>query len=352
MYPWSDQGPRRGAALLAHQATFGCIVRTPLPPWPLYTLTVAQLPPRGGVPVGVGSSIKDSAEYEGRHPPNLARKLVRVGNGSLPPIVPISLTAADVAVTRANDKNTVGSIASTWALVAGPAHIEIRDRLLQMHRQRPAPSVEHAGQETPITKPRIVDHPSFRPVKGLEMAVIPSDVDRVGPEAEGLSPIEEEFEGIGKFLDGPLLDLPSPTDAEFGVLTSTPAKIRDRLIQTRREHARSSANGKGNEVESLGEAEENKDSEAIGVIQDPQLNKSSSTQKIDVPLAQPPKRRDSHGNTNITVNSGSNVNKVTKEVPPPEKLALNNDENTSFTLLSKGALTDGENADLIHPTDL
>ncbi|KAJ8694657.1 hypothetical protein PTI98_007314 [Pleurotus ostreatus] len=329
------------------------MLRTPLPPWPLYTLTVAQLSPRGGVPGGVSSSIKDSAEYEGRHPPSLARKLVRVGNGSLPPIVPISLTTADVAVTRANDKNTAASIASTWAQVAGPAHIEIRDRLLQMHRQRPAPSVEHAGQETPITKPRIVDHPSFRPVKGLEMAVIPSDVEHVEPEAEGLSPTEEEFEGIGKLLDGPLLDLPSPTDAEFGALTSTPAKIRDRLIQTHREHARSSANEKGNEVESLGEAEENQDSEAIGVIQDPQLSNTSSNNNIGLPHAQPPKKRhDSHGNTNIAVNSGSNVNKVTKEVAPPEKLALNNDENTSFTLLSKGALTDGENADLIDPTDL
>ncbi|KAG9223601.1 hypothetical protein CCMSSC00406_0009232 [Pleurotus cornucopiae] len=351
MYPWSDQGPRRGAALLAHQATFGCVVRTPLPPWPLDTLKVAQLPPRGGV--GLSSSIKNSAEYEGRYPPSLARKLTLVGNGSLPPIVPSSLITADVAVTRADDKNTAALIASTWALVAGQAHIEIRDCLLQMHCQRPAPFVEHAGQDMPITKPRIVDHPSFRAVKCLEMRVITLDVDRVDPVAEGLSLTEKEFEGIVEPLDVPLLDVPSPTDAGFGVLTSTPTKIRDRLIQTHREHARSSANEKGNEVGSLGEAEENQDSEAIGVTQDPQLNKSSSNNNLGLPLAQSPKKRhDSHGNTNIAVSSGSNVNKVTKEVAPPEKLALNNDENTSFTLLSKGALTDGENAELIDPTDL
>ncbi|KAF9493457.1 hypothetical protein BDN71DRAFT_1095812 [Pleurotus eryngii] len=307
MYPWSDQGGRCGAALLAHQASFGSVVRTPLPPWCLDTLKFVQLPPRGDVSVGLSSSTKNSAEYEGRYPPSLARKLALVGNGSLPPIVPISLITTDVALTRADDKNTVASIASTWALVAGSARIELRDRLLQMHRQRPAPFAEHAGQDMHLTKSRLVDRPSFRTVKCLEMRVVTSGVDRVGPEAEGLSLTEkEEFGGIVKPLDVPLLDAPSPTDAGFRVLTSTPAKIRDRLIQTHREHARSSAREKGNEVESQSEAEESHDSEAVCVIQDPRLNKSSSIQNIGLPLAHSPKKRhDSHGNTNIAVNSGS-----------------------------------------------
>ncbi|KAF4593422.1 hypothetical protein EYR38_009136 [Pleurotus pulmonarius] len=256
------------------------------------------------------------------------------------------------AITSTNSKTTV-AIPPTGVLAARPPDIEIRDLLLQLLHELSAPL------HTPIaegSKPRMIDRPCFPAAEDSEINAITTALDHVALEPEGLSPVEKgEFEGIAQSLfDVPLLDLPSPTGSDFGLLTSTPAKVRDRLIHVHREHVRTSANEKGNETEILSDTEESQDIAAIDSIQGPALSMASGTKGIVISLAQPPKkRRDIHEKTDIAFNSGS-IPKVAKEITtndttPPEKLAIANNEKASIKLLDEVALVDDESAGSIDP---
>ncbi|KAF4594325.1 hypothetical protein EYR40_009128 [Pleurotus pulmonarius] len=291
---------------------------------------------------------------ETTYPSNQARKLALAADGSLPPIAKVSsITATDRSATSTNGKTTVASIPPTGVLAARPSDIEIRGLLLQLRRELSAPPHTLI---TESSKPRVIDRPCFRAAEGSEIKAITTALDHVALGAEGLSPAEkEEFEGIDQPLfDVPLLDLPSPTGSDFGLLTSTPAKVRDRLIHVHREHVRTSVKEKGDETEILSDTEERQDVTAIGSIQGPALNMASGTKGIVIALARPPKkRRDSHEKTDIASNSGSN-NKVAKgitknDTTPPEKLAIANNEKASIKLLDEGALVDDESAGSIDP---
>ncbi|KAF4593412.1 hypothetical protein EYR38_009126 [Pleurotus pulmonarius] len=238
----------------AHQARFGCIAQMPCPPWPFDQQSIPLLPLQRVAPAS-------PAGYEETHPSILARKHAFAAQWSSPPIgatTSVEATATTVPSSDGDEQPIVQSIASTWAGVVGPEHANIQ---VHTRRERSPSFAEYAPQDSPI-------------IGGSGSKII----DRTGLSRT------EEYEGIV----GPPFDIPSsPTDSIYECLISTPAKVRDRLIQIHQGHPCASTDEMSDQASPS--YVEKQDTEATDGIQTSEGSVSPAAE-IVVPPSQSPRR--------------------------------------------------------------